>query len=236
MWCIPILIAAILFYIFVMMKRNALDPHFYMWQERNKTTDRWARYVDGMSYINSDTKMALEMIRKDENGKRFYVWTAEAWDYWDPPDLVFEIGKVDCDGFAALTADGLARFAKYPDVWWMEYYGYYRKYTYNPDTGEYEYVVVRGGHAITAYKKNGELLAFSNTHWWHDKNFEDFVDVGEETFPEGIYWVICRHWETGKMQWQLKAKEGEILGGSNIFDRNLAELKDIKHLDKWSVV
>jgi len=189
-----------------------------------------------MLYINRDTLMALEMVKKNADGKRFYVWTAEVGDYWDLPDEVYEIGKVDCDGFARLTSDGLARFAKYSEVWWMEYYGLYRVYVYDPETGEYSYKVKLGGHAITAYRRDGELLAFSNTQWWHDKNFQYFLDIGEETFSEGLVRVVCRHWETGKAQWVQNAKAGEILEATNIFDRKISKLKDIKRLDKWSVI
>lgn len=212
------------------------DPTFYKWQLVDKTTTRWGRYVVGMEYATSDTRVAFEMRKKDENGKPFYVWTAEEGDYWDLPDEVYEKGKVDCDGFARLTSDALARFAKLSEVWWMEYYGYYRVYTYDPDTGEYSYKVKLGGHAITAYRKDGELLAFSNTQWWHDKNFEDFLDVGEETFPEGLIRVVCRHHTTGKAQWIQMAKDGEILEGTNTFNRKAVKLRDIKHFDKWSVI
>ena len=211
------------------------DSTFYKWQLVDETTERWAKYLIGMAYINRDTLMALEMI-KTVGGKKFYVWTAEVGDYWDLPDEVYEKGKVDCDGFARLTSDGLSRFAKYTDVWWMEYYGYYRAYTYNPDTGEYSYKVVPGGHAITVYKKDRELLAFSNTQWWHDKNFQDFLDIGEETFPEGLFKVVCRHCETGKAQWIQTAKSDEILEATNVFNRKISKLKDIKHFNKWSVI
>lgn len=114
----------------------------------------------------------------------------------------------------------------------MEYYGFYRKYIYNPDTGEYSYKVVAGGHAITVYKKDGKLLAFSNTSWWNTQDFQDFIEIGEQTFPEGLYYVICRHWNTGKAQWQEKAKEGEILEGTNIFHRRLRLMGSLKHLKR----
>jgi hypothetical protein len=208
------------------------DPTFYRWQLVDKTTKRWAKYLLGMAYVNSDTWMAYEMVKKDENGKRFYVWTAETGDYWDLPDEVFEKGKVDCDGFARLTTDGLKRFAKVAEVWWMEYYGYYRVYVYDPETGEYSYQVIPGGHAITAYRKEGKLLAFSNTQWWHDKGFLDFLDIGEETFPEGLFRVVCRHWETGKAQWIEVGKEGEILKGTNVFHRKLVKVSSIRKLSK----
>jgi len=118
----------------------------------------------------------------------------------------------------------------------MEYYGYYRVYTRDPETGKYSWRVKLGGHAITAYKKDGEILAFSNTQWWHDKGFQDFLDVGEETFPEGLVRVVCRHGLTGKAEWIQQAKDGEILEGTNVFNRKISKLKDIKHLDKWSVI
>jgi len=208
------------------------DPHSYKWQQVNITTERWARYIEGMGYINSDTKVALEMRRKDEDGKPFYIWTAEEKDYWDLPDEVWESGRADCDGLARLTSDGLGRFAKYPDVHWMEYYGFYRKYYY--ENGEWYYKVVAGGHAITAYKKGEQLKAFSNTSWW-DENFVDYVEIGEQTFPEGLYWVICRHWDNGKMQWQKKAKDDEILRGTNVFHRYLVKMKSIKNLRKAEI-
>ncbi|GAH82590.1 unnamed protein product, partial [marine sediment metagenome] len=53
-----------------------------------------------------------------------------------------------------------------------------------------------------------------------------------QTFPEGLYWVICRHWDNGKMQWQLKAKEGEILVGTNIFHRKLRKIRNLIGLRK----
>ena len=65
------------------------------------------------------------------------------------------------------------------------------------------------------------MLAFSNTNWWWNQNFQDFVSVGEMTFPEGIVLVRCRHWETGVLQWVQEAKEEGIIEGSNIFDRKL---------------
>ena len=194
------------------------DPFYKKWQLVKTDTSRWAAYFAYMQKITSDSLMALEMI-KTVDGKKFYVWTAEFGDYWDLPDEVWESGKVDCDGFARLTADGLGRFAKYPDVWWLEYYGYYREYVYNPTTGEYSFSVVLGGHAITVYKKNDELLAFSNTNWWWNKNFQDFIEIGEETFPEGIVLIRCRNWETGVLQWVQEAPGDEILEGSCVFDR-----------------
>ena len=194
------------------------DPTGHRWQLVDKTTERWKRYEEGMEYVKSDTLMALEMV-KTVDGKKFYIWTAEAGDYWETPDEVYEKGKVDCDGFARLTSDGLARFAKYPDVWWLEYYGYYRYYYFDRLNDKWTYDIRLGGHAITVYKKNNELLAFSNTQWWHDKNFQDYVAVGEMTFPEGTILIRCRHWDTGILQWIQEADEGEILEGSNIFDR-----------------
>lgn len=240
LWSILILIVAVLFYVFVIMKKNDEngneDHTFYRWNLVDETTERWAKYLEGMKNVNRDTLLALEMRKTDENGKRFYVWTAETGDYWDLPDEVYSHGKVDCDGFARLTTDALKRFCKLADVWWMEYYGYYRVYTRDPETGKYSWKVKLGGHAITAYKKDLELLAFSNTQWWHDKNFKDFLDVGEETFPEGLVRVVCRHWLTGKAEWIQQAEDGEILEATNVFDRNIVKLTDIKHFDKWSVI
>jgi len=208
------------------------DPAYHKWQLVKTDTSRWAEYFAYMQKIKSDSLMALEMIKKI-NGERFYVWTAEAGDYWDLPDEVWEKGKVDCDGFARLTSDGLARFAKYPEVFWMEYYGYYRDYTFTALERakvllgrvvglktNLDYVIRLAGHAITVYKKDGKLLAFSNTEWWWNKNFEDFVSIGEETFPEGIVLIRCRHWETGILHWVQEAPEDGILEGSNIFDRH----------------
>ncbi|GAI03982.1 unnamed protein product, partial [marine sediment metagenome] len=158
-------------------------------------------------------------------------------DYWDLPDEVFERGTCDCDGFSRLTSDVLGRFVMkvlklITEVHWLEYYGFYRKYTYNPETGEFTYKVVAGGHAICVYKKEGKLLAFSNTSWWHDLNFKDYIEIGEQTFPEGLYCVISRQWETGKMEWMLEAKENEIIEGSNVFDRNLKLIRNLKHLKR----
>jgi len=192
------------------------DPVKYKWHLVDMTTDRWARYSEYMQRITTDTRMAQEMM-KTVDGKKFYVWTAEIGDYWDLPDEVWEKGKVDCDGFARLTADGLGRFAKYPDVWWLEYYGYYRQYYLENDM--YKYRIVLGGHAITVYKKDEKLLAFSNTNWLWNKNFQDFVEIGEETFPEGIVLIRCRHWETGVLQWVQEAPVDQILEGSCVFDR-----------------
>ena len=211
------------------------DPAKYKWHLVDMTTDRWARYFAYMQKITSDSLMALEMI-KTVDGKKFYVWTAEFGDYWDLPDEVWEKGKVDCDGFARLTADGLGRFAKYPDVWWLEYYGYYRDYSFTSlekikhltsqilgllkgESLHLDYTIKLAGHAITVYKKNGELLAFSNTQWLWNKNFQDFVEIGEETFPEGIVLIRCRHWDTGILQWVQEAPDDEILEGSCMFDR-----------------
>ena len=204
------------------------DPVFYKWHLVDMTTERWARYFEYMQRITKDSLMALEMMKRDENGKHFYVWTEEEGDYWDLPDEVWESGKVDCDGFARLTADGLGRFAKYPDVWWLEYYGYYRYY--DPNTGEFAIDI--GGHAITVYLKNGELLAFSNTNWWWNKNFQDFVEVGEMAFPEGIVYIRCRHWETGKLLWVAEAPDNEILEGSNVFDRDKKVIPHAPRFDK----
>ena len=44
--------------------------------------------------------------------------------------------------------------------------------------------------------------------------------------------MISRHWETGKMEWQERSKEGEILKGSNIFRRKLYKAKNIRYLRK----
>ncbi len=193
------------------------DPHYKYWHLVDTTTERWARYFAYMQKITKDSLMALEMM-KTVNGKKHYVWTAETFEYWDLPDEVWESGKCDCDGFARLTADGLGRFAKYPDVWWMGYYGYYRYYFLKDD--KWQYKIKAGGHAITVYKKNDELLAFSNTNWWWNQNFQDFVSIGEMTFPEGIFYIECRHWDTGKLQWIMEAPDDEILEGSCIFDRD----------------
>ncbi|GAI70658.1 unnamed protein product, partial [marine sediment metagenome] len=43
-----------------------------------------------------------------------------------------------------------------------------------------------------------------------------YFEIGEQTFPEGLYWIISRNWETGVMEWQEKAKEGEILEGPTV--------------------
>ena len=206
------------------------DPHPHKWQQVDKTTERWKKYEKEMAYVTSDTKMAFEMI-KTVDGKKFYVWTAEDKDYWDLPDEVHEKGKVDCDGFARLTSDGLLRFAKYEKVYWMEYYGYYRHYFIKDDKVTYE--VKRGGHAITVYEKAGEFRAFSNTQWWHDKNFgKDFIMIGEETFPEGLFGIICRDGESGIMQWIQEAPNGEIIKGTNVFHRKLNKTRSIKKLSK----
>jgi len=235
-WCILILVIAVVVYVLVMLSKSSnSDRTFYRWQLVDETTERWAKYLEGMRLITSEARLALE-LRKTVDGKRFYVWTAEEGDYWDLPDEVYSHGKVDCDGFARLTTDALKRFVHLAEVWWMEYYGYYRVYEHNPETGEYEYKIKAGGHAITAYKVGDLLLAFSNTKWWFDKNFQDFLDVGEETFPEGLYRVVCRHWLTGKAQWIQQAKDGEILEATNVFNRKISKLKDIRHLDKWSVI
>jgi len=193
------------------------DPNYYRWHLVDTTTDRWAAYFDYMQKITKDSLMALEMM-KTVDGNKHYIWTSEFFEYWDLPDEVWQKGTADCDGFARLTADGLGRFAKYPDVWWCGYYGYYRNYFLKDDKWQYE--IKLGGHAITVYKKEGELLAFSNTNWWWNENFQDFVSVGEMTFPEGIAYIECRNWETGVLQWVQEAPEGEILEGSNIFNRD----------------
>lgn len=133
----------------------------------------------------------------------------------------------NCDGLARLSGDMLGRFVKIPEVWWVEYYGFYRHYYYDKETDKWGYEIKAAGHAITVYRKGGELLAFSNTSWWHDLNFKNFIEIGEQTFPEGLYWIICRHWESGVMQWQEKAKEGEILIGTNIFHRKLRKIRNL---------
>jgi len=208
------------------------DPHFWKWQQVDTTTERWTNYSEYMKRITTDTLVALEM--------KFYKWVSD-WDlfhkldYWDLPDEVYVNKKADCDGLARLSSDMLGRFVKVPEVWWLEYYVFYRKYSYNQDTGEWTYKVVAGGHAITVYKKDEKLLAFSNTSWWNTQDFPDFIEVGEQTFPEGIYWVICRHWETGKMQWQEKAKEREILRGTNTFHRRLRLMGSLKHLKRGEI-
>ena len=205
------------------------DPHPWKWQLVDETTKRWKNYRDYMKRVTSDTLVALEM--------KFYKWVSD-WDlfhkldYWDLPDEVWKNKKADCDGLARLTSDMLGRFAKIPEVHWLEYYGFYRQYTYNPDTGEFTYKVVAGGHAITVYKKEGKLLAFSNTSWWNKLNFKDYLEIGEQTFPEGLYLVICRHWESGVMEWQMKAKSDEILEGTNIFHRKLRLMRNLKSLKR----
>ena len=208
------------------------DPHEWKWQLVDTTTQRWADYCDYMQKITSDTLVALEM--------KFYKWVSD-WDlfhkldYWDLPDEVWKNKEADCDGLARLTSDMLGQFVKVPEVHWLEYYGFYRQYTYNKETGEFTYKVVAGGHAITVYKKDGKLLAFSNTSWWNNLNFKDYIEIGEQTFPEGLYLVISRHWETGKMEWQMKAPDNEILKGTNIFHRRLFEMRSIKNLRKAEI-
>jgi len=206
------------------------DPHYHKWPLIDKTTERWTDYCWYMKKITTDTLVALEM--------KFYKWVSD-WDFWNKldhwplPDVVWENKKDDCDGLARLSADMLGRFVKIPEVWWLEYYGFYRKY-YEKD-GEWLYKVVAGGHAITVYKKDEKLLAFSNMSWWNNLNFQDFIEIGEQTFPEGLYWVICRHWDSGKMQWQEKAKEGGILEGSNIFHRRLRLMSSLKFLKRGEI-
>lgn len=205
------------------------DPHFWKWQLIDNTTERWDNYFNYMQKITSDTLVALEM--------KFYKWVSD-WDlfhkldYWDLPDEVWKNKKADCDGLARLSGDMLGRFALIQNVWWLEYYGYYRYYYYDEEEDKWLYKVKAAGHAITVYEKNGELLAFSNTSWWNNLNFKNFIEIGEQTFPEGIYWVICRHWETGVAEWQKHAKNGEILEGTNIFHRHLSKTKSIKFLSK----
>ncbi len=210
------------------------DPHYCKWQLNDKTTERWKNYCDDMNRIISDSLMALELQKEvliDGIWKKFYQWVSD-WDlfnkldYWDLPDEVHKRGTADCDGFARFVCDVLGRFAKYLNVWWVEAYGFYRKY-YQDSNGDWHYKVVAGGHAICVYKKDGKLFAFSNTTWWNDQNFQDFIEIGAMTFPEGIYLMICRHWETGKMEWQLKAEEGEILAWTNIFHRKLRKIRSL---------
>ena len=232
-WII-LIILAILAFVLPGCKSNP-DPHFWKWQQVNITTKRWKNYCNYMKKITSESLLATELQKKVlVNGiwKKFYQWVSD-WDlfnkldYWDLPDEVWERGTADCDGFSRLTSDVLGRFAKYLDVHWLEYYGYYRHY-YQDSSGEWKYKVKASGHAITVYTKNGELKAFSNTSWWNE-NFADYIEVGERTFPEGLYWIICRHWNTGKMEWQMKAKKGEILKGTNVFYRKLRLIKSLKH-------
>jgi len=205
------------------------DPHYWKWQLVDETTERWKDYSEYMKRITSDTLVALEM--------KFYKWVSD-WDlfhkldYWDLPDEVWKNKKADCDGLARLSGDMLGRFVKIPEVWWMEYYGFYRHYYYDQETDKWGYVVKAGGHAITVYKKDEKLLAFSNTSWWNTQDFQDFIEIGEQTFPEGIYWVICRHWEDGKMEWQMKAEPEEIMEGTNIFHRRLKLIRNLKHLKR----
>lgn len=205
------------------------DPHYWKWQLVDKTTERWKNYSDYMKRITSDTLVALEM--------KFYKWVSD-WDlfhkldYWDLPDEVWKNKKADCDGLARLSGDMLGRFVKIPEVWWLEYYGFYRHYYYNKETDEWGYKIKAAGHAITVYRKDGKLLAFSNTSWWNNQNFQDYIEIGEQTFPEGLYWIICRHWNTGKMEWQMKAQEDEVLKGSNIFHRRLRKIRNLKPLER----
>lgn len=236
---IVLIIAGFLILLLAGNKSNP-DPHFHKWKLVDTTTERWKNYCNYMKKITTDALLALELQKKvlvDGVWKRFYRWVSD-WDlfhvldYWDQPDEVWQRGTADCDGFGRLTCDVLGRFVKIAEVWWLEVYGFYRKYYYNEQDGEWHYKVVAGGHAITVYRKDGELLAFSNTSWWHDQNFQDFIEIGEQTFPEGLYWVITRNWCSGKMQWQLKAKEGEILVGTNIFHRKLRKIRNLIGLRK----
>jgi len=222
-----------------------IDPHPWKWQLVDLTTERWKNYCEYMKRMASDTLLAAELRKKvlvDGVWKYFYHWVSD-WDlfhvldYWDQPDEVWKRGTCDCDGFSRLTSDVIGRFIMLvlktiTEVHWLEYYGFYRKYTYNPETGEFSYKIVAGGHAITVYKKEGKLLAFSNTSWWNKLNFQNYLDIGEQTFPEGLYLVISRHWRTGKMEWMLKAKSGEILEGTNIFHRRLRLMRNLEHLKR----
>jgi hypothetical protein len=203
------------------------DPHPWKWPLIDDTTQRWADYCEYMQRITTDTLVALEM--------KFYKWVSD-WDLWNKPDhwalpdVVWVNKKDDCDGLARLSCDMLGRFVKIPEVWWLEYYGFYREY-YKKD-GEWLYRIKAGGHAITVYRKEGELLAFSNMSWWNNQNFQDFIEIGELTFPEGLYWVICRHWETGIMKWQMKSGPEEIMEGTNVFYRKLKLIRNLKPLKR----
>lgn len=234
-----IVIVGVLILVFLSGFKFNPDPHFHKWQLVDKTTKRWKDYCICMMMMTSDSLLSIELQRKvlvDGIWKKFYQWVSD-WDlfhkldYWDWPDEVWFRGTADCDGFARFVCDVLGRFAKYLEVWWLEVYGFYRKY-YQDSNGNWHYKVVAGGHAICVYKRDGKLLAFSNTSWWHDQNFQDFIEIGEQTFPEGLYWVICRHWETGKALWIRKAKSGEILEGTNIFHRKLKLIRNLKLLKR----
>lgn len=199
-------------------------PHYYMWQMPDKESETWKQYCEDMKNIITDTLVATVM--------RLLKWVSdpELWnkvDHWATSDIVWKNKKDDCDGLARLSADLLGRFCKYTKVYWLEYYGYYRKYYHNQETDKWGYDIVLGGHAITIYIKNDEILAFSNTNWWYNKNFQDYVEVGEETFPEGLVCIICRHWESGLMHWVLESEAGEILKGSNVFDRDSIKIIDV---------
>ncbi len=205
------------------------DPHYHKWPLIDKTTERWKNYCNYMKKITSDTLVALEL--------KLYKWISD-WDLWNKldhwalPDVVWVNKKDDCDGLSRLAADLLGRFVKVAEVWWLEYYGFYRKYK-----SDGSYKVVAGGHAICVYtrEKDGELFAFSNTTWWNTQNFQGFIEIGELFFPVGLYLVICRHWETGKMEWQMKAEPGEIMEGTNIFHRRLRLIKNSKHLKRGEI-
>jgi hypothetical protein len=206
------------------------DPHYHKWPLIDETTERWIDYCQYMKKITTDALVASEM--------KLYKWISD-WDFWNKldhwplPDVVWKNKKDDCDGLARLSSDMLGRFVKIPEVHWLEYYGFYRKYYEKDD--EWDYKIVAGGHAITVYKEDEKLLAFSNMSWWNTQNFQDFIEVGEMTFPEGIYWAICRHWETGKMEWQIKAEPGEIIEGTNIFHRRLRLISSLKHLKRGEI-
>ena len=203
------------------------DPWPWKWPLIDDTTEQWTNYCEYMKKITSDALVASEM--------KLYKWVSD-WDLWNKPDhwalpdVVWVNKRDDCDGLARLSCDILGRFVKTPEVWWLEYYGFYREYYQQGN--KWLYRIKAAGHAITVYRKNGKLLAFSNTSWWNYQNFQDFVEIGEQTFPEGLYFVICRHWETGKAQWILKAKEGEILEGTNIFHRKLKKIRNLIGLRK----
>ena len=126
------------------------DPHPWKWQLIDETTERWKEYCEYMTKITSDTLVALEM--------KFYKWVSD-WDlfhkidYWDLSDEVWANKRADCDGLSRLSCDMLGRFVKIPEVWWLEYYGFYREYYYDKEQDKWLYRIKAAGHAITVYKK-----------------------------------------------------------------------------------
>lgn len=228
-----LIIVGLIILVVVFRKKNngvtpePTDPWYWKWPLIDRTTERWTDYCWYMKKITSDKLVASEM--------KLYKWVSD-WDLWNKanhwalPDVVWKNKKDDCDGLARLSGDMLGRFVEISEVFWLEYYGFYREY-YQKDS-EWLYRIKAGGHAITVYRKNEKLLAFSNTSWWNYQNFQDFIEIGEQTFPEGLYLVICRHWETGKAQWILKAKEDELLEGTNIFHRDLRLIRNLKPLKR----